>query len=682
MRNITAQYRDLQEGKITKANFMTSVRMQFPDYISPLNSYEDMVKILKSKRILSEDYDTMRDLAGLSADAEKSRQNPKIQSIAKSAAQMSSTEDEASSNAIKLAKADGITSSDDITNIIVLAVTNFKLNIDRSLLNPDTAAKKVAKEHPDLTSEDQNKALEIVEDMMMIAKIPKKEITGALMDPDWPSEFITALKKYSKPDEFDEFEKLYNKHKMYKAPDHQYSPFNETTKRSLKEAANKSEGSYKKVTGKEQYSVFNEIDRVNPYEFRKGINIETGMQYNAIPNYFTEDFNPETVTKTIKKVLENLQKDPAYYTNMISMVTEKRTNMYQKPKEVKVQADGHSRVKGFTDAKSNTETKLGKKEKGSKSPEGVKVMKSNGKLPKGVELMKSNGKLPKGVELMKEEFRPGVNMGSAFDKFKQDITGNKEDFELADENAFENIMKKYDWYAEMSDDTRKWDAQQIVNMKLKDLGKKIGVERAVELFNQYAPKDRKVSATFFSIRESKIDRLKEYLKTEVRRVLKEVEEEKGPKLPNLEEYWESLSPEKKKEFLKLSAGYLGTQSEAGYEKIIAAADENFNAVFSSKSNSREGLGILPNAPFQTMLFKYKNGTLQDKSKKSKELKKTNSNKLKELVMQEVKKRMSEIDTTDIADLRQNKKGILKVKAKSPDEERLQRAGVTYTTYNN
>lgn len=54
MRNIQAQYKDLLEGKMPKHNFMRNLRMEFPQYVSSTNSYEDAVRILKSKRILSE----------------------------------------------------------------------------------------------------------------------------------------------------------------------------------------------------------------------------------------------------------------------------------------------------------------------------------------------------------------------------------------------------------------------------------------------------------------------------------------------------------------------------------------------------------------------------------------------------------------------------------------------------
>ena len=55
MKNIQKQYQDLLEGTMSKANFMRNVRMQFPQHISPVSSFEDSVKILKGKRILNED---------------------------------------------------------------------------------------------------------------------------------------------------------------------------------------------------------------------------------------------------------------------------------------------------------------------------------------------------------------------------------------------------------------------------------------------------------------------------------------------------------------------------------------------------------------------------------------------------------------------------------------------------
>lgn len=54
MKNIQAQYIDLVEGKMSKANFMRNVRMQFPQFVAPTTSFDDSIRILKSKQILTE----------------------------------------------------------------------------------------------------------------------------------------------------------------------------------------------------------------------------------------------------------------------------------------------------------------------------------------------------------------------------------------------------------------------------------------------------------------------------------------------------------------------------------------------------------------------------------------------------------------------------------------------------
>jgi hypothetical protein len=72
--------------------------------------------------------------------------------------------------------------------------------------------------------------------------------------------------------------------------------------------------------------------------------------------------------------------------------------------------------------------------------------------------------------------------------FKNDATIAENDMSAEDE--FNQLMKRYDWYAEMSDDSRKWDVQQKTNRQLYDLSKFIGADKAIEIFNQYAPKGR------------------------------------------------------------------------------------------------------------------------------------------------------------------------------------------------
>ena len=97
-------------------------------------------------------------------------------------------------------------------------------------------------------------------------------------------------------------------------------------------------------------------------------------------------------------------------------------------------------------------------------------------------------------------------------------------FEENNETQFEDLMKKYDWYYEMSDDSSKFNAGRSIDKQLQNLGSKIGGNKAVEIFNKYAPADRKVTSTFFTINESEVkvdkhSKLKELLK----KALKEVD---------------------------------------------------------------------------------------------------------------------------------------------------------------
>jgi hypothetical protein len=54
MKSIKQQYIDLREGRMSQHNFMRSVRMSLPQYITNVTSFKDTVKILKNKGILNE----------------------------------------------------------------------------------------------------------------------------------------------------------------------------------------------------------------------------------------------------------------------------------------------------------------------------------------------------------------------------------------------------------------------------------------------------------------------------------------------------------------------------------------------------------------------------------------------------------------------------------------------------
>jgi hypothetical protein len=54
MKSVKQQYLDLKEGKMTQAQFMRNVRMSLPQYVNNVTSFNDTVKILRNKAILTE----------------------------------------------------------------------------------------------------------------------------------------------------------------------------------------------------------------------------------------------------------------------------------------------------------------------------------------------------------------------------------------------------------------------------------------------------------------------------------------------------------------------------------------------------------------------------------------------------------------------------------------------------
>jgi hypothetical protein len=54
MKSIKQQYIDLREGNMSQANFMRNLRMTIPQYVTNVTSFEDSVRILKNKGILTE----------------------------------------------------------------------------------------------------------------------------------------------------------------------------------------------------------------------------------------------------------------------------------------------------------------------------------------------------------------------------------------------------------------------------------------------------------------------------------------------------------------------------------------------------------------------------------------------------------------------------------------------------
>ena len=54
MKNISGQYQDLLEGRMTQSQFLRNARMMFPSFVTNHNSFEDSVTILRQKGMLTE----------------------------------------------------------------------------------------------------------------------------------------------------------------------------------------------------------------------------------------------------------------------------------------------------------------------------------------------------------------------------------------------------------------------------------------------------------------------------------------------------------------------------------------------------------------------------------------------------------------------------------------------------
>lgn len=72
-----------------------------------------------------------------------------------------------------------------------------------------------------------------------------------------------------------------------------------------------SEKAAKEATGKQEVEIIAKtIDMVNPYEYSRGMDMELGVENEAVGN---SDITEDDVLKAQKKVLKNLTKDPNYY---------------------------------------------------------------------------------------------------------------------------------------------------------------------------------------------------------------------------------------------------------------------------------------------------------------------------------------------------------------------------------
>ena len=206
--------------------------------------------------------------------------------------------------------------------------------------------------------------------------------------------------------------------------------------------------------------IVREIDRVNVYEF------ENGMDYELLQ--LGGNIDPENIKKAQTKVLKNLKKDPAFYTNQlandsIKLVGEfgsgKKAGKYSTPKdaeavkaEVKTSKDDTVKIDKENEmkiAKKDATSNVSKDKKTKLAPK-TKEMTQTPKKAKGI---KSVMDMPGKEKIIKVNLKEGVDVYtmnpaaylSALENNSYYIKAIKQELtnDLAKKNIVKNILKKY-----------------------------------------------------------------------------------------------------------------------------------------------------------------------------------------------------------------------------------------------
>jgi len=515
MKSIKQQYIDLREGNMSQANFMRSIRMSLPQYVTNITSFNDTVKILKNKGILNENTKfTNPDEPDFAIAVANQLDNSELtdEQLKTAEAYLEDNAYDLQGNFANTHSVDGgsVAAAKFIANKIKSSLSEnissddvMSLDVNLNRANPRdgfTLGFYEGKESTQITPEVIEVALENMWEEGLIDTVTWKTASKALPNfdidgntnmvgtstaDDLARELVFVATGNNVPDIVDYDDEEYKKaaeedERINTMVDQEReNRFNEN--KSLREAKDgSSEGKWKTVTGKELYAQFKEIDNLNGQE------VLIGIDFEMIKNHKLSKL------EAAKIVVKNLKKNSIYYTAQDMSGVEGYEIGYIGGKS----ADAEARQMQYLDK--NMGNVVDKKM-------GMKPVKDVEKVKKDSNKGGETNKTVKGVSsmsLVAKSVRGLQKMDATGEKIKK-IT-MKEGMEN-DEVAFENLMKKYDWYAEMSDDSRKWDAQQDMKRQLKQIAKTISAEKAVEIWNRYAPENnRKVDTSFFEMRENKV----------------------------------------------------------------------------------------------------------------------------------------------------------------------------------
>ena len=339
MKSIKQQYIDLREGNMSQANFMRSIRMSLPQYVTNVTSFDDSIRILKNKGILTE-ADMNMDSSELAMGIKVEMEHTDDVEVAKKIAMDHLAENPKYYSDLKTSGVDtpqGLKSEpgSPIKNISSDDVMSSDVNLNKAnprdgfslgffeegmgddklskyetytyTLDGETVQPEIAFYNNILKAEIDGKLYNVgqpVDGKVELSSIKGKTgtYTESNKDPHDDSD-IPAIYRMYNSDEWvdaqrdaggydDDEEDMYDD---LKADDQRINKLDEAKE-------NSSEGKWKTVTGKDLYAQFREIDNLNGQEVLIGIDYE--MEKNP----------KSTKLDAAKIVVKNLKKNPIYYT--------------------------------------------------------------------------------------------------------------------------------------------------------------------------------------------------------------------------------------------------------------------------------------------------------------------------------------------------------------------------------
>ena len=405
MKPIQNQYQDLLEGKMSKSNFLTNVKRSLSDYVSNITSFDDAVKILKNKRILSEvevkKENTQFDFHKAAIESASGDKVEKREEDDEGNPLYFSLNDEYVNYYIgsndQIIKYNGETGERyPIGNLEKYDHTKEAGYTDEY----DEFQQDRERHLPESLNEDWGSSDQATFNSSIHDDLGEPEEMPMPFDPKFEAAVESAVDFWW--DEWDEYatdrDGLINKAKRayyrsyfpedFKMLTQMFSENKEeddaiiATYEDEQDAKHTLPGGHLREDVDITANLVADIDKVNPLEYNTGIDYELDL---------SGDFSAEGLQKAVKKVLKNLAKDTIYYTNLKASLTQKINKKQVVATElVQVKKDNHTdelnKLKTLVKKEmANTKNTLGKKEKASSAtPKGVKLMKENQDVEKAI----------------------------------------------------------------------------------------------------------------------------------------------------------------------------------------------------------------------------------------------------------------------------------------------------------